>query len=262
MDFAEIYQGSIQYDGGHATFEVATEADAPQLAQIYKNIAVTTHNYKEKFDEKSPQSFSKTGGMFTTHTQSSILTAMSSSWFAVLRAQNKIQASFWVSLQDPDFAGFVPCEAEFSGRNEEYSSLCEAIQAGRVFCPLELIVPVDSCIPKASLLLFHTIFAAAARMGYTHSLGVVYQLHGYSDEHGKHSLSMCNKRSFTATSATGGFTIGTLPVREKILDGYSVLIEPHVFCFPYASVVPTLGEYLHQQSIVSRFACESANKET
>ena len=40
------------------------EKDIPQVARLYRQIAVTEKNYTDKLSENSPSSFSKTGGMF------------------------------------------------------------------------------------------------------------------------------------------------------------------------------------------------------
>lgn len=250
------YNGQIHYNGITASFGLARESDAEQLAQLYREIAVTRENYRTKLNPASPNSFAAEGGMFQIHSAGSIRRAMDSSFFAVLRIGGRITSSFWVSFTDPDFAAYSPDFSTFEGSAACYSSLCGALAQGGAAYLRELIVlPGMRAIPGAARLMYYTVCRALCQAGYTHSLGVVYRVVEYRDAQGAHAVCLCNCRSCRVITSAAAIRLGTLQSKTLTLDGFSVQVEPVAFCFDSSRVLPKLYCAFQLQGVQIRF-CE------
>ncbi|MCL1806981.1 MAG: hypothetical protein FWG31_04690 [Oscillospiraceae bacterium] len=259
MSRFETYRGTIQHGGNRYNFLCADRSDAGQLARMYANISINTENYQTRFDPSSEQSFARVGGMFEIHTKESIEAEIESgrSFFAVLKdAEGTIAASFWVSEEDPHFAGFDP--GAMPGCGSCQCKLADALRAGKVIYPRELIVNGGRRLPGISHAMFYTIFTVMRQNGVTHSLGEVYGVRGYKEGGRAAEINMLNERSFHMTAGTGGRYIGDSPGFEVDTGSVTVTILPRAFCFDYAALLPGLGQKLTDLGMEISFIGEGA----
>lgn len=244
------YCAEADYSSTHISFDEATRNDIPEIAELYRKIAITKQNYNEKFDMKSPNSFSRTGGMYIIHTEETLneIFDEGKSFIAVARENGKIVGSFWVCEYDPHFVDFLPTESMFKDK-KDYDSLLVAIRNKSIIYPRELIIDKDCTARKVSLLLFYTIFKCMHKRGYTHSLGEVYRLHSVIRDDKEIVLNMLNDRSFNMTSSTGGFYLGTSPLFNAECDGFTAVIEAQIFDFDYDFMLPKLSRLFSDEGI-------------
>lgn len=236
------YKGVLRHNSDTVELFAAGRDDIPEIAEMYREIAITRENYKSRFDANGDGSFEKIGGMYLVHTEETLhkLFDEGRSFIAAARYGGRIAATFWCCEHDGGFLGFGP-PADTSENENYFQRLSAALENGTVYYPRELIVRNGNIFPKLAQMMFYTIFLYLADNGYTHSLGEIYQLHDYSDNEGCHTVNMLNEKSYSMTMQTGCRNIGAAPLRNIVLDGFSVNISPQRLCFDYSEVLGTLA---------------------
>lgn len=223
--------------------DVAGEADAPRLAELYRGVKIGPGNYKARLAPDAEGNFREAGGMFVTLDEAGVRQVMNEpdSCFAVARRDGRIVASFWVSYQDPAMESYEPRDR----------GLERAMDGGRVFHLRELIVADARAGRKIPHTLYYTIMQTAAAEGFTHSLFEIYRVDSYLD--GKeHAVGMLNERSLYAALASGAYMDGEQPQKEVRADGFTACVTPVALAQEYKTALPALEKQLAEREITVR----------
>lgn len=210
---------------------------------MYRDIWINKENYQEKLNERNPDNFRVTGGMFVVPGEEEIARIMQSddSCFALARAGGEIAASFWISYHDPAFIGF---ESQDTG-------LKAAMDERRVFHLRELVVANPHLGRKIPQSLYYTIMVAIKEAGFTHSLFEIYKVDSYFDG-ARHDVGLLNERSIHSAFAAGAYAAGNQPRRTVRLDGFAVDITPVVLVLDHERAMPSLECQLAESEVVIR----------
>lgn len=205
--------------------------DVPAIAALYREIAVTKENCREKFDKESASSFEKTGGMFLIMQEKEISTEMKNpdSFWAVLEDCQGIGGVFWYSASNDLI------------REEVSSLLPKDFNRSKLVYPREIIVSSRWQGRKAGQIFYATILKAMMRQGYNYSFCDVYrvtafQIPGFGKEGEAVKTSLLNKPSYMALLGIGAYPLGAGQMKEISLPGYRVWIEPQLFWIEHARV--------------------------
>ena len=219
-----IYQG-----GERIRCRKASIPDVPAIAALYREIAVTEENCREKFNKESSSSFEKTGGMFLVMQEEEISMEM------------KNQDSFWAVLEDYEGIGGVFWYSARNDllRNEEEILLPEDFDRRKLVYPREVIVSSRWKGRKAAQLFYATILKEMMGQGYEYSLCDVYRVTAFqipdSDRIGEViKTSLLNYPSYMSLLGIGAYPLGAGQVKEISLPGYRVWIEPRLFWIEHA----------------------------
>ena len=249
--FFEHYKGEIVHSGQRLRFEPAGRQDIGRIAELYAQTAIHSGNYKERFEPFGSNSFERLGGMFAIHSEDSIREelAAGNSFFASIKTDDgNIVAFLWVSDSDPDFLRLDP--AFFPSLScKRYNEMRNALKAGKVAFPREIIVAPEYRGEGIADILCFTVFNTADKNGYTCSLGEVYKVLSYRTGNLEMQAGMLNKGGFNTISGMGGRFIGAFPNRDIKAGDLTVTITPQVFALWYEKVLPMLSRALDKSSV-------------
>lgn len=258
---AENFEGEIIVSDEIIYFCKAQKKDISALAKMYKDIAINSENYQEKFSPQSEERFEKTGGMFIVHDAQSIKAEMEKedSFFIILTTDSGTMiASLWVTRQDPSFLDFIPERDAFMGHEDHYQALLKAINDQVVAYPREIIISKEYKMSKTPLLMVAIFSYGMQKNGYTHSLGEIYKVCSYKDKSGSHYVNQLNYKSYNIIDGgVYGLKIGTFlgafSPRRLDLVNFEVAIESHIFSLDFSQFLPTALEHLNDNAIEIKF---------
>lgn len=248
MEIKEVpYEGVIRLRDETIHFCRADKGDIPQIASLYKKIAVTRHNYQERMDENSPGSFVRHGGMFLLMDQGDIEAELENphSFWAVFKSEaGKVIGSFW-----------------FADHNELLPVWCipGTVEAARqTVYPREIIVPPEQkgrCIGR---LLYATVFASMLKAGYMRSICDVYRVAAvWAEGEPQRALDLLNGPSLRTILGLGGRYLGAGIKAQIPLEGMKVYIEPQIFEMEHAYALLLCASALRRRGIeVEAAGCE------
>lgn len=231
------YEGRIRFGMESVWFGKAQKKDIPQLAAMYREIAVTKYNYYDKLKLESPHSFARQGGMFLLMDEGDIERELDNphTFWAVFRnEEGKAIGSFW-----------------FSDGNELLPSWCiPGADAGQTAFPREVITLPEYRGRGLGRLLYATVFSAMLTAGYTHSICDVYKVVAYRAEgERKKELSLFNYPSCKTILGLGGRYLGEGGEKAITLPGLEVWIIPRIFEINHAYALLLCTSVLRQNGI-------------
>lgn len=227
------YEGTIEQREGKLRYRRAGRRDAAAIAELYRSIAVTEKNMKEKFDPGSEHSFARTGGMFEIIDRQRLECELEApdSFFAVFEeSEGEPLACFWFSEKNP--------ELEFL-----------ADRKGETVYPREVIVSPKARGRHLGKLIYYTIFEAMEQNGYRESICDVYQALGYQDADGWHETNMLNEPSYGNLLALGARPVTQLWPRKVRAGTRTVLVRSWVVRCIHAEVLSGCGAFLKKNGI-------------
>lgn len=232
------------YNGIDYTFCKAGKNDIPAIAKLYRQIAVTKDNYRDRFCEESKDSFARHGGMFYIQTEETLPEAMEEAPFYLLKEGDEVISSLWAADSDPDFSDFTMDMID-KLEPQRQVQLQNDLEENKVVYSREFIVSNYARLPKTSLVMLFLLYRKMLQSGKSCSLVAIYRLIAWSDEQEKlHEINIFNERSYSMSIFCGGERIGQLPEIKKIVPPYQVVIRPQIIIFNFELVVKKLGDYL------------------
>lgn len=231
--------------------------DINEVAQLYKSVAITDKNYKTKLSPKSEGSFEKNGGMFLINDKKRLEQLFYSDKELMLVAQDKeniICGFIWYSLDKENMQSLS--SLKFNPNYANYNKIIKQnFKDNSLVFGKEIIVTTDKKIKQLPLLLFYCILSFLHEENFLFSTGEVYQVKGFEDEFGKHTVDMLNIRSYKTLSNSGGIHIGSIPVKNLDLQNYCVDIVSHVFIWDINKSIINMENYLNNSNIKITQSC-------
>lgn len=192
--------------------------DAAEIAEIYKQTKIDKSNYMDRLDPLSPESFGRKGGMFVVLDKQGIEDEIvkEHNFWAVFRTEKGVLAgSFWFSLENENYA------------DTKYEHMPHTVY------PREIAVSSEYGGKNLAKVMYYTIAIAMLRASYNMGAADLYKVVGYDIGNGRVSLDMVNMPSKLSIEAIGAEFAERLPVKEVMLDGITVYIEPQMYLFYY-----------------------------
>ena len=222
------------------------EKDIPQVARLYRQIAVTEKNYTDKLSENSPSSFSKTGGMFLIQDEESLPYLLETNTVLLACGEGDKLLGLLVYASCGEELELV----ELLSGTAEVQRVLQQKRDGFLAYGGEVIVSPDNDASFLFLSLFCVMLESLWNNGLKGVCGEVYRVVQYTDRRGSHEADLLNRRSLASLKRIGAKQIGTLPVREIALKGLEVTVEPLVLYFDLAETVPVLRDFLNEKGFL------------
>lgn len=221
MDLRKIdYEGTVSAGGREFYLRRAGTGDIAALGRMYKDCAIHSGNYKERLDPANDSSFQRKGGMFLIMETGDIKRELSN------------PHSFWAVIADE---GGTPCGSFWFGDTNPDMSGCQK-QADTVY-PREIIVSGEFAGLGLGRHLYRTVLRAMFLAGYQRGICDVYCTVAYEAGGERRPVNLLNKPSFTDLLLLGAAYKGPSDMREIILPGLKVWVEPQVFCLDMEKIL-------------------------
>lgn len=229
------YGGKCRIGGRTYYYKTAGLNDAADIAEIYKQTKIDKSNYMDRLDPLSPGNFGRKGGMFIVLDQKGIEEEIAGehNFWAVFRTEDGNAAgSFWFSLENESYAGL------------KYEHMPHTVY------PREIIVSREYGGKNLAKVMYYTIAGAMLSAGYTMGAADLYKVVGYDAGNGRVDLDMVNMPSRRSIEAIGAEFAEPLPVKEVVLDGITVYIQPQMYLFYYDKIRRGCEEYFADNDII------------
>lgn len=237
---------SIQ-DGG-IVYEICPikADDVSAVAELYRSVAITDCNYRERFEQGGSAAFDKIGGMFLILQEEALFRIVHDpkELFLVARGEDgSIAGCIWYSFNHQNFR--IVSQVKWNGNSDLTDCFRQWRDTDTLVYGREIIVRPGT--GHLALYLFEVIQKYLYCCGYRVSFGEVYRLRNYTDFNGTTKLDMLNQPSYHTLCHTGGIEAGIIPKRWHTIGKYSICLDAIFFYWQFENSLPVLQDYLKRK---------------